>query len=179
MIGFFALVVLFVLAAPLLYIWRIRGELEAVINQLTRRIDALERLQTAAPPAPRPVPARVEPPPQPLHAATVVLPPLPVVTPPPAVHTQEPPYEAVAIVATESDSLETEIGSRWMLYVGVLALVIGAAYFQQTEALLQDAGFARVVVSDFRHGLFVVAARQLASSELTCCFETVWRMSDL
>ncbi len=157
MIGFFALVVLFLLAAPYLYIWRIRGELEAVINQLTRRIDALERLQTAAPPAPRPVPARVEPPPQPLHAATVVLPPLPVVTPPPAVHTQEPPYEPVATVATESDSLETEIGSRWMLYVGVLALVVGAAYFQKLAIDNNWIGERARVIEGILAGLLLVA----------------------
>jgi uncharacterized membrane protein len=31
----------------------------------------------------------------------------------------------------ESESLETRIGSRWLLYVGVAAIVIGAAYFEK------------------------------------------------
>jgi hypothetical protein len=33
--------------------------------------------------------------------------------------------------ATERDSLETIIGSRWLLYVGVLAIVVGVAYFEK------------------------------------------------
>ena len=29
------------------------------------------------------------------------------------------------------DSLETRIGSRWLLYVGIAAIVIGVAYFEK------------------------------------------------
>ena len=29
------------------------------------------------------------------------------------------------------DSLETRIGSRWLLYVGIVAIVVGVAYFEK------------------------------------------------
>jgi uncharacterized membrane protein len=32
---------------------------------------------------------------------------------------------------TEAESLETQIGAKWLLYIGVIAIVIGVAYFQK------------------------------------------------
>ena len=33
--------------------------------------------------------------------------------------------------SAESESLETQIGSRWLLYIGIVAIVIGVAYFEK------------------------------------------------
>lgn len=157
MFVFFALVVLFVLAGPYLYIARIRGELEAVINQLTRRMEAMERVQSAARPAPRAVPARIETPSAQPQAATAVLPPLPAVIPPPTVESPPPSHEPVVSAEEQSDSLETEIGSRWLLYVGVLALIIGAAYFQKLAIDNGWIGERARVIEGILAGLLLVA----------------------
>jgi uncharacterized membrane protein len=39
--------------------------------------------------------------------------------------------EAVIPKAEAPESLETQIGSKWLLYIGVIAIVIGVAYFQK------------------------------------------------
>ena len=161
MIALFALVVLFMLAAPYLYIMRVRGELDAVINQLARRIDALERFQAAAPPAARPVQLRVETPVEQPRAATIVPPSPPLPTPPPAIPARVAEAPAVASepasAAQRPETLEAEIGSRWMLYVGVLALVIGAAYFQKLAIDNGWIGERARVIEGILTGLALVA----------------------
>ena len=129
MIIFLLLIVLAVLAAPYLYVSHVRGELEALINQLTRRLDAMdERLQSASRVMPA-APARVDSAPPRPQASMVVTSTAPMVTP--RVERQEASHEPSRPLQESSDSLEAEIGSRWLLYVGVLALVVGAAYFQK------------------------------------------------
>ena len=134
MIALFALVVLFMLVAPYLYIVRVRRELEAVINQLARRIDAMERLQSAR----------------------VMRPPAPAVTAP-VVEAPAPSYEPDTAAEERPDTLETEIGSRWLLYVGVLALVVGAAYFQKLAIDNEWIGERARVIEGIVAGLALVA----------------------
>jgi uncharacterized membrane protein len=125
------MIALFAVAALFVFVWRTRADLQSTIDRLTRRLEALESLQAAAlSPAPRPVPPRVQTPPVAPPAATVVAPRVPA-TLPPGVESREPIQQPVRSVEDHPDSLETEIGSRWLLYVGVLALVVGAAYFQK------------------------------------------------
>jgi uncharacterized membrane protein len=46
---------------------------------------------------------------------------------------QEPRAAAAVLTATteSADSLETRIGSRWLLYIGVVAIIVGASYFEK------------------------------------------------
>src|SRR5262245_34956765 len=44
------------------------------------------------------------------------------------------PRAAAPVLATPTegvDSLETRIGSRWLLYIGVVAIIVGASYFEK------------------------------------------------
>ena len=45
----------------------------------------------------------------------------------------EPRVAAAVLTATteSADSLETRIGSRWLLYIGVVAIIVGASYFEK------------------------------------------------
>jgi uncharacterized membrane protein len=43
----------------------------------------------------------------------------------------EPLPESVRARADAGESLETQIGSRWLLYIGVIAIVVGVAYFEK------------------------------------------------
>jgi uncharacterized membrane protein len=149
------LILLFGVAFIVIALWRRTTTQAEVIRELTARIGALEvraksrsetdRMPaTALPrthaPAPEPSPAVVTPPPPPIAAA----PPTPRPAPPPVeisptpvrAHTaastpsESHPAEAIASTATH-DSLETRIGARWLLYVGVIAIVVGIAYFEK------------------------------------------------
>ena len=127
MFTFIAFVVL------LIYIWHTRRELDTTIGVLTRRVEALEMGPPAVPRriVERPIvdttaSPRVEPPHMPqaepsFESRSTVVPP-PLIT---------PDYPAVSQSGDTTASLETEIGSRWLLYVGVIALVVGASYFQK------------------------------------------------
>jgi uncharacterized membrane protein len=107
-------------------------EADRATESLRRRIAELEK----APVAPRreSQPVRPAAPPEPVAAPALVVPPSPI---PP--HSDLPPkggtYRTESEVAenheTESESLETQIGSRWLLYIGIVAIVIGVAYFEK------------------------------------------------
>lgn len=141
-----------VLVLPILAMRR-SGVATREIAELTRRLRLLEEAVAAGPglrPAPDVTPERepaagavltpeAPPPPTPgrpavdsageanvVEPAVEVFPflpqvPGPVVMPPPSA-------AAVARPAT-AETIEAEIGSRWLLYVGVIAIVIGASYF--------------------------------------------------
>jgi hypothetical protein len=70
---------------------------------------------TADAPAEPPAPAETQP------EAVEIAPHLPAAS--------APAPAPVAAVSTDRESLETRIGSRWLLYIGVVAIVFGAAYF--------------------------------------------------
>jgi uncharacterized membrane protein len=121
-----------VVTAMFAYMLRMRSDLQASIRMLVHRIETLE---SAAVPAARldvgRDPDRVVRTPV---ASSLASPRLPtriqpsISVPPPAA----PVFTAsVAADPGRPDSLETEIGSRWLLYVGVIALVVGSAYFEK------------------------------------------------
>ena len=77
----------------------------------------------------------------------------------------------------DADSLESRIGSRWLLYVGVVAIIIGVSYFEklaiesrwigETARVIQGAIFGVVLVGI---GLrFVRAGYQLYGRVLSGC----------
>ncbi len=152
MITLLAVVALFV------YVWRTRADLDAAISGLTRRIEALESMPLPAPPrhVPAPVRAPAEPTPEPVEVPTVVLPPLPEAAPPEG-SSPQPAFNAAVRDEGPSDSLESEIGSRWLLYVGVVALVIGAAYFQKLAIDNNWIGERARVIEGIVAGLLMVA----------------------
>lgn len=43
--------------------------------------------------------------------------------------TSTPPLVAVPTLASDADTIESDIGGRWLLYIGIAALVLGASYF--------------------------------------------------
>jgi uncharacterized membrane protein len=95
---------------------RIR-ESERRIGELQDRIIGLEAAAEPIVQAPKPV-----------------VPPQPAVPPaPPRPITPEPEAVAPSLPSSPSSpsSLEEEIGSRWLLYVGVIAIVIGVAYVEK------------------------------------------------
>ena len=136
------------LAAGLFRLWKHLAELQSSVVELSARIERLERLRSrdeqaaqtrtaiatppAAPrapvqattPAPAGPPPRVPQPPAPAVRPVVASPvvpapvvPAPTPAPPPVEHTR--------------DAIEARIGSRWLLYVGIAAIVIGVAYFEK------------------------------------------------
>src|SRR6185295_15500081 len=91
--------------------------------ELQREVQALKQqlsgLTAGARPTAPPVP----------QAATVSeapVPPYPAAPAPPAL---PPPPAPLAPPAPTPETLETRIGSRWLLYIGVAAIVLGASYF--------------------------------------------------
>ena len=87
-----------------------------------------ERPPVAAPPAvARPAAA------QPVAAPAVVAPPVaagPVVAPP-VMREPVSPRPPTPVSEVDEESLESRIGGRWLLYIGVIAIVMGVAYFQK------------------------------------------------
>ena len=109
------------------------------IRALRARIDALEAQRPApdVPPAAVPTPLAAVPPPPAPRAPEIAAPPLPSIPtsqptgaapPPPAVppHPAAPPRPAPT---PASRTLEQTIGSRWLLYAGIAAVVLGVSYF--------------------------------------------------
>lgn len=85
-----------------------------------------EAAANAAPPVrPEPAAVTVAATPAEPHAAAIGTPPQEAATVPPAFPKAERPR------SREAESLETAIGTRWLLYIGVIAIVIGAAYFEK------------------------------------------------
>jgi hypothetical protein len=116
-----------------LRVWTRVETLTTTIADLTLRIDALERSRPLAttPPAP-PAVVPTAPPPPVLREAAVTAPPLPpkvAVRPEPVPPLPQPVPKSAPPPTREA--LETRIGSRWLLYVGVVAIVVGVAYFEK------------------------------------------------
>ena len=65
----------------------------------------------------------------PAQPAIAETPPAPAVPSQPVAPTASTPAPATAVSNTDGESLETRIGSRWLLYIGVVAIIFGAAYF--------------------------------------------------
>lgn len=114
--------------------------LMARTRRLASRIDALERELGAASRAQRPVHAAQSAPEVP-NAPTVSQPermpagPLRVEAVGPAIEhpiqREEPVAPERPVVAVAPESLETAIGTRWLLYIGIVAIVVGVAYFEK------------------------------------------------
>jgi uncharacterized membrane protein len=124
-----AAVMLIVLVAPMIALARAFSRLSSQqrqIDALAARVEALasalaERPREQPQPPAAPEPVRAKPPAQPLAA------PAPVISEPVVrrqVHSVEPEHVA-------EESLETQIGARWLLYVGVVAIIVGVAYFEK------------------------------------------------
>jgi uncharacterized membrane protein len=128
-------------------------------------------------PVPRPAPPATAPAPA-VPSATVVQPPAPPVaaaspqaTSPSAITGGRPPaissgaVTTAAADVTEPESLETRIGSRWLLYIGVIAIVFGAAYFVKLAVdneWISEGG--RVAVGAIVGLSLVYAGRRFASA---------------
>jgi uncharacterized membrane protein len=136
-------------------LWMRLRETDLAIERLTERVIALEyeRTSEAVPvregrrveeAAAGPVPsAPVEPPTKPIVQRPVApppfVPPQPAAAPPSPQPTLPPsvieasPAARVRVdtSSADRDALESRIGSRWLLYVGVVAIVIGVSYFEK------------------------------------------------
>ena len=127
-------------------LWMRLRETEAAVGKLTARVAALEDMRPDAErsaKAPdilgrsgdRPVPKvelpKIEQAPQPPQSMSPEpLTPAPRPRPQPAA----PPPSAIQPTtpsAADHEALESRIGSRWLLYVGVVAIVIGVSYFEK------------------------------------------------
>ena len=100
------------------------GELERSVRRLGDRLDRLD-----VRPAPEAPAAEARPPVKPLPPIE----PLPRIEPPPPIAIPSVPSVAFPVPGPRSPvpDLETTIGSRWLLYVGVVAIVIGVGYFEK------------------------------------------------
>jgi uncharacterized membrane protein len=96
------------------------SELRLQLTDLQRRIERLE----AASPAVKPSPAPVAPTPP---AATV--PPKPTAPPPSTPVPPRPPVFAQVQPQRSAESLESRIGTHWLNRVGIIAVLVGVAYF--------------------------------------------------
>ncbi|HEY3885375.1 MAG TPA: DUF2339 domain-containing protein [Vicinamibacterales bacterium] len=103
------------------------GTLEHSLTDLRQRLDTrgADRIGES-PSVPSAVPPEQAPPPRTEAVSAVEL---PRSVPQPA--RPRLPAETVRAPATDPPSLETQIGARWLLYAGVVAIVIGVAYFEK------------------------------------------------
>ncbi len=125
--------VLAYLAAGAFLLWR-TSKMEAEIDDLIARVRSLEA-------QPRPVAPSVSPTPPTPHTPKPMATPVERVraTPQPAPQVSQPAAVAPGIApayestnpASAMASLESRIGSRWLLYVGVIAIVVGVSYFEK------------------------------------------------
>jgi uncharacterized membrane protein len=135
-------------AAALFRLWKGLAELQSSVVGLSARIERLERLRSndeqaaqahtapATPPSVSRTPVQATAPPPlapPQHAAQPLVSAVRPVVPPPVTPAPVAPAPAPAPPAFEHtrDAIEARIGSRWLLYVGIAAIVIGVAYFEK------------------------------------------------
>jgi hypothetical protein len=121
--------------------WMRVQAMESTIAELAARVDFLERRPAAERPQPAAAPEirkpapRVAPtvqPPASTPAPTPTSTPIPTPMAPSAPCIELPVAPSPEPIAAASrDALETRIGSRWLLYVGVVAIVIGVSYFEK------------------------------------------------
>src|SRR5262245_28388293 len=144
-----ALVAVVVGAVAISRLWKRFVQLETAVAALTARLQELERPHVEQPvrtqPASRPASTPVARPPS--AEPAVVAPPRPVPPPRPVTLPMPPPPRSPIPVmptapslaaerpssgtrhAETRDAIETRIGTRWLLYIGIAAIVIGVAYF--------------------------------------------------
>jgi uncharacterized membrane protein len=103
--------------------------------ELTRRLIELERRLAAVPPSPLPATAPVETPPPPTLERAPSLSPAAVSSespPPPLPSRQQPPVPPPppqpAVPAPPRESLEQIVGTRWVVWVGGVALALGGVF---------------------------------------------------
>src|SRR5262245_48897897 len=141
----FSLALAAVAAVAISRLWKRFGELETAVTTLTARVEALERTHAEPPartqPAARPTPTPVARPPS--AEAPALAPPRPASPPmPPPARPPIPAMPAAPSLPVERpssvgrhaetrDALETRIGTRWLLYIGIAAIVVGVAYFEK------------------------------------------------
>lgn len=115
---------------------------------LRQRVEQLERRGAAPPPAVEPVSPQPASPPAPL--------PIPVVAPTPVLE----PAAAGAGAEAESEpaSFEQRVGSRWLLYTGVLILLLGVSFFLKYAFDNEWIGPAGRVLSGATAGVVLIAA---------------------
>ena len=127
--------------------WMRLRETSSAIKALTERVIALEQAQPLTGTRLAREPERTAPGAAIVHAALptspvprepIVRPRTQPVAPPPTPERRPTPSVApAAVVAAERalssdrEALESRIGSRWLLYVGVVAIVIGVSYFEK------------------------------------------------
>ena len=146
--------------------WKWIAAMESTIAGLNARITTLERWRATAgasvaeaptipvtspsrPAAPQPAPP---PAPQPVR---------PVATPTPAPVTIPVPISTPSMSRSRAgarDTLETRIGSRWLLYIGVVAIVVGVSYFEKLAIDNHWVSEAARVIQSGIVGLLLVAA---------------------
>src|SRR5690242_7778050 len=114
---------LLLLVLGALVAWRLNARLKAMARAIAALTDRLDQLQygghASSEPAAEPTPIFA---PEPESVPTVRD-----VPPPPEGVAAEPPRER----ASEWLSLERWIGAEGLLYIGVAALIVGAAYFEK------------------------------------------------
>jgi len=132
-----ALLVLLAVTVLVFRFWMRLDAMSAEVADLTLRVRALERRRSIPAPVHEQV-APARPPVQPAIPGDPAKPraAVPPVTPratPPSVSPQPPVLQQRADerAVADDDRLETRIGSRWLLYVGVVAIIVGVAYFEK------------------------------------------------
>lgn len=98
-------------------LWRVRS-LKRSVHALETR---LARLETPSAGAAEPAPSSVAAPPAVPEPARAT---------PPAVHAPQPAISRRP-TAEDGETLESWIGGQWLLYIGVLAILVGVAYFEK------------------------------------------------
>jgi uncharacterized membrane protein len=129
-------------------LWRVRA--------LRRHVQTLEtrlgRLETPAAPHADAAPA---------PAAAPIAPfapePAPVITPA-AIHPAAPPPSPRRALPQDGETLESWIGGQWLLYIGVLAILVGVAYFEKLAFESAWLGETARVVQGAVAGLILVYA---------------------
>ena len=106
-------------------LWMRLRETAAALEKLAGRVAALEHPSTpeAPRPAPTPMPAPVPPP--------VSSAPIERAAPPLARDSSSTVSVGPMPAPADHEALESRIGSRWLLYVGVVAIVVGVSYFEK------------------------------------------------
>jgi uncharacterized membrane protein len=123
--------------------WMRLEALESTVVALKARLSTLERWRAAAE-SPAVVTPAAPKPPAPATLPTTTAPVAPVLSPtrpvPQPVRPAATPTSTSVAISTPPvprssaearDALETLIGSRWLLYVGVVAIVVGVSYFEK------------------------------------------------
>ncbi|HEY7447628.1 MAG TPA: DUF2339 domain-containing protein, partial [Vicinamibacterales bacterium] len=152
-----------VMLAVVAWFWfDVRRELRARFSRLDGDIQALrERIATLENNAGTPAERAMHAPPRVVEPTQTTQKP---VVPQAAVYAKVAPQSASVNMADDAaESLETRIGAHWLLYVGVVAIVVGVAYFVKlafdSEWITE---FARVLIGGVAGGSLVFAGVRFA-----------------